>query len=97
MEIENTTELLGWIACIITIIYTTLGLPAQIKKNINNQNTSGLSLFLFVVLSFTFISWVSYGLYKPDWFIVIPNGLGALFAVILVFQIFYYGRKNEFK
>ncbi|MFK7825744.1 MAG: SemiSWEET family sugar transporter [Oligoflexales bacterium] len=67
------------------------------KKNIDNKNTSGLSLFLFIILSFTFVSWVTYGIYKPDWFIVIPNGLGAVFAIVLVFQIFYYGRKNELK
>lgn len=32
MNPASITELLGWMACIITIIYTTLGLPAQIKK-----------------------------------------------------------------
>ena len=85
---------LGWIASIITVIYTSLGLPSQIKKNYHLKTTKGLSLFLFIFLCMTFISWVVYGVMKPDWFIVVPNGLGAFFSFIIIIQIFYYRGKS---
>jgi hypothetical protein len=37
---------------------------------------------------------VVYGFCKPDWFIVVPNGLGAIFAFVIVLQIIFY-RKNK--
>ncbi|HJO95623.1 MAG TPA: SemiSWEET family transporter [Victivallales bacterium] len=85
-------DVFGWTASIITIIYTAIGLPAQIIKNFKAGTASGLSLFLFVFLFLTFTSWVVYGIFKPDWFIVVPNGLGAICAFILVCQILYYNR-----
>ncbi len=30
----EVVDILGWIALIITLIYTGLGLPAQIRKNL---------------------------------------------------------------
>lgn len=88
-------DILGWVACIITIIYTAIGLPDQVKKNYKLKSTEGLSLFLFCFLFLTFTSWVVYGICKPDWFIVVPNGLGAIFAFIIVLQIIFYGSKNK--
>ena len=88
-------DILGWIACIITIIYTAFGLPVQIKKNYSIGSTEGLSLFLFCFLFLTFTSWVIYGFCKPDWFIVVPNGLGAVFAFVIVVQIIYYNSRNK--
>ena len=66
-------DILGWIALIITLIYTGLGLPAQIRKNLLSRSTGGLSLFMTVLLFLTFSTWVAYGLVKPDWYIVVPN------------------------
>jgi len=91
----NHVNILGWIASIITVIYTSLGLPAQILKNIRLKSTKGLSLFLFSFLFLTFLSWVVYGFTKADWFIVVPNGLGAFCAFVLVFQITYYSIKSK--
>jgi len=97
MDMPSTTivDTLGWIASIITVVYTAFGLPVQIRKNVKGHSASGLSLFLFVFLFLTFTSWVIYGVVKPDWFIVVPNGLGSLCAFILVCQIIYYGSKQN--
>ncbi len=88
-------EILGWIASIITVVYTAFGLPAQILKNFKAGSAEGLSLFLFTFLFLTFTSWVVYGIAKPDWFIVVPNGLGAICAIVLVCQIIYYGLNKK--
>jgi MtN3 and saliva related transmembrane protein len=92
----SSVNFLGWIASMITVVYTTLGLPAQIVKNFKSHSTAGLSLVLFTFLTGTFVSWVLYGIVKPDWFIVVPNGLGALCGCVIVGQIIYYqARKNS--
>lgn len=91
MEIDT----IGYIACVITIVYTSFGLPNQILKNYKLKSTASLSLMLFVLLFFTFSSWVVYGIIKPDWFVAIPNALGAFFAFILVCQIIYYSNQQK--
>ena len=83
----------GYIASFITIVYTAVGMPNQIIKNHKIKSAESLSLFLFVTLFFTFTSWVVYGVLKPDWFICIPNALGAVCAFIIVFQIVCYRKK----
>ncbi|MCF6766202.1 SWEET family sugar transporter [Thiotrichales bacterium 19S3-7] len=84
----------GWIATTITIIYTMFGLPMQVRTNYKRKSTEGLSLLLFCFLFLTFLSWVIYGLLKADYFIVVPNGLGACFALIILGQIIIYSEKK---
>lgn len=87
--------ILGWIASVITVIYTAIGLPTQIVKNFKIRSGEGLSLFLFIILLLTFISWVVYGLAIFNWFIIIPNGFGGICSMILTIQIIYYKTKNK--
>ena len=86
----STVDIVGWAATIITVVYTMFGIPVQIKSNYQRKSTEGLSLFLFSFLFLTFLSWVIYGVLKSDYFIVVPNGLGAFFAAIILIQIFQY-------
>ena len=69
----EVVDILGWIALMITLIYTGLGLPAQIRKNLISRSTGGLSLFMTVLLFLTFSPWVAYGLVKPDWYIFLSG------------------------
>ncbi len=87
-------DILGWIALIITLIYTGLGLPAQIRKNLLSRSTGGLSLFMTVLLFLTFSTWVAYGLVKPDWYIVVPNFTGAVCALVILWQFWKYGTRE---
>jgi uncharacterized protein with PQ loop repeat len=87
---NQTTIIIGYIASFITIIYTAIGMPNQIVKNYKIKCVKSLSLFLFITLFLTFSSWVVYGMVKPDWFIGIPNALGAICAFIITCQIIYY-------
>ncbi|WP_151193860.1 SemiSWEET family transporter [Cysteiniphilum sp. JM-1] len=85
----------GWIATVITVIYTLFGLPMQIRTNFKRKSAEGLSLLLFCFLFLTFLSWVFYGGLKSDYFIVVPNGLGAFFAFIVLGQIILYSKRQE--
>ena len=93
-QVQKMVNIVGYIASFITIVYTAVGMPNQIIKNYKLKSAESLSLFLFVTLFFTFTSWVVYGILKPDWFICIPNALGAICASIIVYQIIYYGKNS---
>ncbi len=90
------TDIAGFVAFLITVIYTCLGLPVQIRKNYISKSTAGLSLITMVLLFFTFSSWVAYGLIKSerDWYIVGSNFPGAVFVTIILYQFFLYRRRN---
>jgi uncharacterized protein with PQ loop repeat len=80
----------GLIATIITLIYTALGLPAQIRKNHLNHSVSGISLFMYIMLLLTFTSWVVYAIFKKDYYILVSNAPGAICASIILFQFSIY-------
>jgi uncharacterized protein with PQ loop repeat len=80
----------GWMALAITVVYTCLGLPAQITENRRKQSVEGLSLCMTVLLTLTFSSWVLYGVLKSDWYIVVSNFPGVVCAAIMLVQFRRY-------
>jgi uncharacterized protein with PQ loop repeat len=93
----NSEHIAGWIAFAVTVVYTVLGLPVQIRKNRKNRSTAGLSLVMNVMLLCTFCSWVFYGLVKTpqDWYIVGSNFPGAVCVSILLAQFWKYRDRNS--
>ncbi|MBI2486693.1 MAG: hypothetical protein HYW01_06995 [Deltaproteobacteria bacterium] len=94
-----TVDVVGRIAFFITVTYTCVGLPIQVRRNYINKSTTGISLFMIVVLCFTFSSWIAYGLVKSpqDWFIIGSNvpGAGWVFVILCQFWI-YRSKRNTF-
>jgi uncharacterized protein with PQ loop repeat len=92
----NAVDTVGTVACVITTIYTSLGLPVQVHKNYTQKSVSGLSLPMMVMSFCTFNSWVLYGAIKPipDWYVIISNGPGVLFIGVVLVQFFLY-RNNK--
>ncbi len=90
----SIVDIWGWIALVITLIYTCFGLPVQIFKNFKHKSVEGLSLFLMIMLLFTFSSWVVYAGVKPepDWYVIASNGPGALCVLIILGQFVIYHR-----
>ena len=80
----SSAVLIGWIATVITIAYTSMGLPTQIRAVLKQKSTHGLSLFMTVMLFLTFTSWSFYGAAKSDIFLLIPNMIGSLCAGVLL-------------
>lgn len=93
----NIVDIWGWIALVITIIYTCFGLPVQIHKNYTTKSTEGLSLFLMIVLLFTFSSWVVYAAVKEphDWYVISSNAPGAVCVLIILAQFALYKRPSK--
>ncbi len=80
----------GFAAFLITTSYTVLGLPAQIRRNCLKKSMEGQSIFMSVLLFFTFLSWVIYGVMKEDWYILGSNSPGALCIAFVLVQFWIY-------
>jgi len=92
-------QMMGWTALLITIVYTCVGLPSQIRRNHASKSTSGLSLFMIVMLSLTFSAWLAYGLaISPrNWFLVGSNVPGAVFVAVILCQFWIYRNRSRGK
>jgi uncharacterized protein with PQ loop repeat len=88
------SDIAGFVALVITVAYTCLGLPVQIRKNYSSKSTRGLSLFTVILMLATFTSWLVYGIVKAqqDWYLVGSNLPGAACTVVLVSQFWLYRR-----
>lgn len=88
-------DTLGFVALIITTIYTFLGLPSQILRNYKKKSTEGLSLFLIVMLSLTFCVWSLYSYFKVprDYYILFSNSPGFFFSVVVLLQFWIYKKR----
>jgi len=88
----NTIEILGWFALIVSVIYTSFGLPVQIVKNYKNKSTEGLSFWMFFLMFVTYLSWVLYAFAHtpPDWFIIVPNSIGMAGDIFIMLQFIIY-------
>ena len=88
-------QIIGTTATIITLLYTVLGLPTQIIKNNKLKSVNGISRFMSVMLLLTFTSWVIYAITKNDYYILISNLPGAICALIILFQFYWFRKQNE--
>lgn len=88
----RTVEIFGWLALIITVLYTCLGIPAQIRQNVKQKSTAGLSLTTYILSLMCFSVWVVYGALKTprDWFIIASNFPGAIFIAVILHQFWKY-------
>lgn len=78
---------IGNFAMITTCIYTGLSMPVQIYEIIKKHSMESFSPFMLIMLFATFLSWVVYSLFankKIDWFIFVPNLMGAIGSLILI-------------
>lgn len=85
-------ELLGLIAAGITTIYTMFGVPSQVIKSYKRKSTEGLSFASIGTLFLGFVAWVLYALSMTEmnYYILIPNALGALGNAVILLQMISY-------
>ena len=88
----HAAETIGWLALSTTVVYTCVGLPTQIRRNYTTKSTSGLSLFMVVMLMLTFFIWLAYGLVLSprNWFIIGSNLPGVAFVTVILAQFWIY-------
>ena len=92
LAIIKLADVVGLVAFLITVIYTCLGMPVQIRKIYRAKSTGGLSLVTMLLMFSTFSSWVVYGLVKTeiDWYIVGSNFPGAVGVLVILGQFWFY-------
>ena len=88
----DPVDVMGWIATIVTITYTSYGLPVQFYKNYKKKSTEGLSLSMIIMMFMTFLSWVIYAAMKspPDYYIMVCNFIGAVGVFFILIQFWLY-------
>ena len=90
-----SSEVLGTFATITSLVFMAMGLPVQIFKINKAKSTNGISLFTQCTLFLTTMSWCVYSLKIANWYILIANAPGALFAFIILCQFWMYRKKME--
>lgn len=89
-----TTEVLGNIATIASLVFVAMGLPDQIRKIYRAKSTEGVSFKTQITLLVCNISWCAYGLKISNGYILIPNAAGTICVFIIVCQFWVYRRRK---
>lgn len=76
-------------------ICTTAANVPQLMKAWRTQETDDLSLKMLALLSVGLGLWITYGVLKSDWVIILANGIGLVLAIALVaLKLFYSLRQT---
>ena len=79
-------EFIGFVAAILT----TLSFVPQALHTIKTKDTSGISLWMYVIFTTGVFLWLVYGFLITNWPLIIANLVTfALAATILTFKIKY--------
>ncbi len=87
MEIIN---ILGYNAILAGLLGVIIGLVTQIIKNYRRKSTEGLSFWWILLAFYSYVSWLLYGILKQDFFLTVPQTLGSICMVIILFQFWIY-------
>ncbi|MFA6269944.1 MAG: SemiSWEET family transporter [Candidatus Paceibacterota bacterium] len=85
-----SSEILGVIATITSLVFMGMGLPVQIYKIHEAKSTQGISLFTQLTLFLTTMSWCVYAFKISNLYILTANAPGAMFALVILYQFWVY-------
>ena len=89
-------EYIGLIASLLTLgMY--IGTIDQIKDVIHNKTSYGVSPTLYFMMILNCLSWTIYGIIILNYYILIPNMVGATLATSTLIVIFKYHLNPPFK
>ena len=83
----NWVTILGIVAATLT---TGASLP-QLIKSCKTKHTADLSLYMYLILSIGILLWLAYAFLDHD----IPLIYGNIFAMVIVYPIFFLKVKND--
>jgi MtN3 and saliva related transmembrane protein len=87
----DTTYLIG----ILAGTFTSLSLLPQLIKMIRAKEAGDISITMFLVLLAGLGLWVTYGILKEDWPIIITNSVSFLLNISILTLHMYYKRKER--
>ena len=80
-------ELMGYLAAACT----TLSFVPQAVKTIRTRDTSGISLWMYVVFTFGIACWFGYGLYLMSWPMILSNAVTFVLSSTILGMKLKYG------
>ncbi len=81
------------IAGLSAAFFTTFAFAPQTLKTLKTKDTKGLSVLMYVMYLIGVLLWVAYGLFKPDWILVVANSVVFLLAL----PVFYIAIQNHYR
>lgn len=87
-------QILGYNATLAGLLGVVIGLVTQIIKNWRRKSCEGLSLWWIALAGYSYFAWLMYGISRNDIFLTVPQSIGTLCMVIILFQFWLY-RKNK--
>jgi MtN3 and saliva related transmembrane protein len=89
--IVETTDIIGYTACFLTVI----NLIPQLIKIIKNKSSKNISVVSYTILSLGLILWAIYGFMKKDIVLIVTNCLSVFITILIIFSIFYFKEETE--
>jgi len=69
---------------------TTAAFIPQAVKTLRTRQTTGISLWMYIILSLGILLWLMYGVFSNDWPIILANGITILLVIpILLIKIIH--------
>jgi len=88
--VNNTSQILGVLAALVSLSVVIFGLTSQIVKNHKRKTCEGLSMNLMWVTLLAYSTWAVYGFSKPDWYLVASQLPGAIAVLVIICQYLKY-------
>ncbi|HVE58629.1 MAG TPA: SemiSWEET family transporter [Pyrinomonadaceae bacterium] len=85
------TEIIGWASSVILL----LTLIKQVYKQWKDEETDGVSSWLFIGQLFASVGFTIYSYLVENWVFTITNGLLTINNIIGIALYFYFKRKNK--
>lgn len=87
----NTAAWIGGVAAFVSVASFT----PQAWKIIKARRTEGLSAYTYALTCVGFTLWISYGVLRGDWAIIVPNSICLLLAGFIFCMILLPADKTE--
>ena len=65
-------------------VFTSFAFAPQAIKTIKTKSTDGISLGTYIIFNLGVLGWLSYGIFKMDWPIILANAMTFVFAFIIL-------------
>ncbi len=65
--------------------FTTFAFAPQMLKTLKTHNTASISILMYLMYMVGVLLWIGYGIFKPDWILILANGVGFFLALPVLY------------
>ncbi|MCR4311036.1 MAG: PQ-loop repeat-containing protein [Candidatus Taylorbacteria bacterium] len=89
--------IIGILAVIFSFLAKIVGHPDQMLKNYRRKSTEGVAISMFITSFLAYLFYTIHGILQKDWVVISGQSLGVFTTGIILWQAFYYRKKNSDK